>query len=737
MRYIAEDATLRFKFTTRRFSTGAPFTLAGTPSLSVYPEDSDTQVTAGITLTADYDSKTGLNNVVIDLSASASYAAGKAYQVVIEAGTVDSVSVVGEVVYEFYIHASGGLEALITRGLLALPAAAADAAGGLIISDAGGLDADAQRTDVAAILVDTAEIGAAGAGLTAINLPNQTINITGNLSGSVGSVSGNVGGIAGTITTLDALDTAQDTQHATTQSMLRGLILTQGTIGATGNDTTHLHLDGLAYGDDGPNDHLLIFFDNSTSLYYARWIEDFANTGDLATLASALPVTPENSVDTYWITSIRRDVTAQATVDLAAFFTTDSGETYASAVAGSVVKEIADNAGGSALTVEAIADGVWDEVASGHTTNGTYGKAFSGATNVFLASGIAGTINTLDALDTAQDSQHSTTQSRLPAALVNSRMDCTIDGTGMESGAVDAILNRDASASTTNSTLGAIINDWENGGRLDLILDGIYNNAAALVTGAATVNDASATATSFVTTLTGTAGRYNDQVIVFTSGATQGQARPIANLAADGTITVDEALTTAPTNGATFNIIATHVHPVSQIADGVFDEATSGHTTAGTFGKAISDILVDTAEIGAAGAGLTDLPDQTMNITGNITGNLSGSVGSLATQAKADVNAEVDTALGDYDGPTNAEMVAAFADLPTAAENATAVLAEAYEGSETFQDFLRLARAALVGKVSGMDANAPVFRDAADSKDRITATTDADGNRSAVTVDAS
>lgn len=54
-------------------------------------------------------------------------------------------------------------------------------------------------------------------------------------------------------------------------------------------------------------------------------------------------------------------------------------------------------------------------------------------------------------------------------------------------------------------------------------------------------------------------------------------------------------------------------------------------------------ILLDTAEIGTAGAGLTNinLPDQTMNITGNITGNISGSIGSLATQAKADVNAEV------------------------------------------------------------------------------------------------
>lgn len=60
---------------------------------------------------------------------------------------------------------------------------------------------------------------------------------------------------------------------------------------------------------------------------------------------------------------------------------------------------------------------------------------------------------------------------------------------------------------------------------------------------------------------------------------------------------------------------------------------------------------------GTAGAGLTEaggdgdhltainLPNQTMDIVGNITGDLSGSIGSLATQAKADVNAEVVDAL--------------------------------------------------------------------------------------------
>lgn len=68
----------------------------------------------------------------------------------------------------------------------------------------------------------------------------------------------------------------------------------------------------------------------------------------------------------------------QATA-LADLFNTDSSTDYASAVAGSVVKEIADNAGSASLTVSDIADGVWDEALSGHTTAGTAGKALGDA----------------------------------------------------------------------------------------------------------------------------------------------------------------------------------------------------------------------------------------------------------------------------------------------------------------------------------------------------------------------
>ena len=99
-------------------------------------------------------------------------------------------------------------------------------------------------------------------------------------------------------------------------SRLRGLVMAQGTIGATGNDATHLHLGGLTYGNDEINSLLLVIFDVSASEYHARWIEDWVDAGDLATVAT-LPFTPEASVDTYWITSIRSDVTGGSGLDAA------------------------------------------------------------------------------------------------------------------------------------------------------------------------------------------------------------------------------------------------------------------------------------------------------------------------------------------------------------------------------------------------------------------------------------
>lgn len=99
------------KFTTFRPSTGAPYTLAGSPVLSVYKDNSTTQSTTGVTLTVDFDSVTGLHHFAIDTSADGTfYSAGSFFDVVITTGTVDSVSAVGMVVGSFTIRKNSALK---------------------------------------------------------------------------------------------------------------------------------------------------------------------------------------------------------------------------------------------------------------------------------------------------------------------------------------------------------------------------------------------------------------------------------------------------------------------------------------------------------------------------------------------------------------------------------------------------------------------------------------------------
>jgi len=158
---------------------------------------------------------------------------------------------------------------------------------------------------------------------------------------------------------------------------------------------------------------------------------------------------------------------------------------------------------------------------------------------------------------------------------------------------------------------------------------------------------------------------------------------------------MDASVGAMAANTLTASALATDA--VGEIADGVWDEPLAGHAGAGSTGEALS-------AAGAAGdPWITALPGSyTAGQAGYIVGtNLNGPVG----------------------------------DVPTASENATAVLAATVEGSVTVVQSLRLSNSALGGKASGLDTTNPVFRDLADTKDRIDATVDSFGNRTAVTRD--
>ena len=103
--YSLED-TIYHMFTSRD-RTGLPTTLDGSPvTAEVYEDNGTTQITAGVTLTPDFDAVVGVNLLTIAATSANTYEVGKQYNAVISAGTVDGNSVVGEVLFRFTIGLS-------------------------------------------------------------------------------------------------------------------------------------------------------------------------------------------------------------------------------------------------------------------------------------------------------------------------------------------------------------------------------------------------------------------------------------------------------------------------------------------------------------------------------------------------------------------------------------------------------------------------------------------------------
>ncbi len=125
-------------------------------------------------------------------------------------------------------------------------------------------------------------------------------------------------------------------------------------------------------------------------------------------------------------------------------------------------------------------------------------------------------------------------------------------------------------------------------------------------------------------------------------------------------------------------------------------------------------------------------------------GLVSADVTAISTDATAANNAESFFDGTGYAGtnnviPTVTTVNGLAADsISASALSAAAVdeiLDEVVEGSLTFRQVLRILLAALAGKAAGGGTTAVTFRDVADAKNRISATVDANGNRSAVTLD--
>jgi hypothetical protein len=102
-------------------SGATPTALAGSPAISIYKDNSTSEDADGVTVTASFDSRTGLNHVQIDTAADGTfYSGGSTFVAVITTGTVSGVTAVPAVAGVFSLRARSALMPTVPKRIAAV-----------------------------------------------------------------------------------------------------------------------------------------------------------------------------------------------------------------------------------------------------------------------------------------------------------------------------------------------------------------------------------------------------------------------------------------------------------------------------------------------------------------------------------------------------------------------------------------------------------------------------------------
>lgn len=281
-----------------------------------------------------------------------------------------------------------------TRGLAgtALPNAAADAAGGLPISDAGGLDLDARiGTDIPAILVDTAVIGAAGAGLTAVPWnASWDAEVQSEVNDGLADA-GVTTTRTGYLDNLSAGAVAQASALATLAGKFTGITLLSEWLGLiagkqTGNATarTELRATGAGSGTyDETADSQEALRDRGDAAWTTATGFSTHSAADAATAVWAAGTRTLSAFDASFKTGYAlSSAGVQAIWDaLTSALTTvgSIGKLLVDNINATISSRLASASYTTPPTVGAIADQVWDETLADHLTAGSTGAGLNAA----------------------------------------------------------------------------------------------------------------------------------------------------------------------------------------------------------------------------------------------------------------------------------------------------------------------------------------------------------------------
>jgi hypothetical protein len=588
-------------------AAGTTFTAAATDNIAVFPPSNVTHAAA----VAWNSGAIGATTLASDTIAAAKIATGAITSAKFAAGAIDAAAIATDAIGAAELADGAITAATFAAGAIDATAIASDAiaaakiAAGAITSAkfaAGAIDAAAIATDA----IGAAEL--ADGAITAATFAAGAIDATAIANGAIDAATFAAGAITAAVIATDAIDadalaadaiaeinatvdtaladydpptrTEATADKAEILNILQGLVIEQGTIGATGNDTTHVHLTGFSYGDDEINGYLLVIFDVSTSEYHHREITDYVGATDLATVAT-LPFTPENSVDTYWLlgtlgsASLTGGDATQAKQDL-------------------LIAAVITNAAGADIAADIIA--IKAETAAIVDDTGTSGVVL--ANDAITSAKIAA-----NAIGSSEIADGAITSAKFAAGAITATVIATdaIDNDAIAANAVTEI--QSGLATTTH------VQEVED--KIDIIDTNVDDIETVVITNAAGVDIAA-------------------DIIAIKAQ----------------TVAIEADTTNLPSDPADASVIA-----------GRFD----------TLDTSIADLPTN-AELATSQAAADDAT--------------LAAIAALNNLSAAQVNAEVDTALSDYDPPTRAELttdtnsvLSAVGDVPTNAELTTALAA--------------------------------------------------------------
>ena len=385
---------------------------------------------------------------------------------------------------------------------------------------------------------------ATSAEITALNDFDPALDTVANVT-TVGSVSGSVGSvvasvtagtvtdkagyfISGTLTTLDALDTAQDSQHSTTQSAISGLndiaatdIVSGGAITTSGGAVSNVTLVATTTTNTDMRGT-----DNAASQTSVNTVD--TEVGQIKVKTDQLTFTVANQVDANALTGAS-DATA-------------SNQT-------TIINHLTDVKGAGWTSTDNLAE-ITEDV------TGLNGDAMRGT----------------DGANTTTPPTEAQIYAEFVAGTNGNafKADVSSLATSAEVSALNNLSSSDVAAAVWNAAYAS----YNTAGSFGKLMD-IIRKANLSIEGSV-AGTGTPTTTEFHTDLTYVDNAFDEQILLFVSGALEGESRPInQNFQTDGRIVLDEAFTSPPTSGDEFVILPEHIHSLASISDSILSRNVS------------------------------------------------------------------------------------------------------------------------------------------------------------------